>query len=209
MISQPLDHQNPATGSFNQRFFLSHKSADAPMVFITDGYIAIKANRRNYISELCPLVGGNQVDIEHRYFAESTPDALNYEYLTVENAANDHHVINQLLKRFYKGKFIATGISKGGQTAMFYNYYFPDDVDVTIPYVAPLNFGIEDGRHEPYIANAVGTKTKRDKVFNFQIECFKRKDKLIPLLKENVERRKLKFHFPLEQAFDLAVLEYS
>ena len=31
---------------------------------------------------------------------------------------------------------------------MFYRYHYPEDVDVTVAYVAPLNFKVEDGRHE-------------------------------------------------------------
>ena len=33
---------------------------------------------------------------------------------------------------------------------MFYRTYFPDDVDISVPYVAPLNQSLEDGRHEPF-----------------------------------------------------------
>ena len=36
---------------------------------------------------------------------------------------------------------LATGISKGGQATMFYRSYFPDDVDISVPYVAPQHQG--------------------------------------------------------------------
>ncbi|MEA1896182.1 MAG: hypothetical protein U9N53_00805 [Bacteroidota bacterium] len=81
-------------------------------------------------------------------------DGINDELCyTVENAARDHHKINLLFKKFYTSKWVATGISKGEHTSTFYRAYFPKDVDVSVAYVAPLNFTVEDRRHEPYIAN--------------------------------------------------------
>ena len=62
------------------------------------------------------------------------------------NAAADHHRIVEVLKLIYPGKWIGTGISKGGQTAMFHRYFYPEDVDISVPYVAPLNFSTEDQR---------------------------------------------------------------
>ena len=56
---------------------------------------------------------------------------------------------------------------------MFYRTYFPDDVDISVPYVAPLNQSLEDGRHEPFIANKVSTPENRKRVENFQLEVLK------------------------------------
>ena len=55
------------------------------------------------------------------------------------------------LRTLYTGTFLATGGSKGGMTAMFYRRFFPDDVDGTVPYVAPLSFGAPDERYPPFI----------------------------------------------------------
>ena len=81
----------------------------------------------------------------------------------------------QTLHAMYKGKWIATGISKGGQTTMFYRCFFPDDVDISVPYVAPLNRSVEDGRHEDFLQNKVSTKENRQRVLDFQLMAFKRK----------------------------------
>lgn len=208
-IKQPIDHSDTSRGFFSQRVYVSHISTENPVVFITDGYIAIKAGNEKYVNEICPIIQGNQIDAEHRYFGKSIPDSIEWEYLTVENAAWDHHKINRLFKKFYSGKWVATGISKGGQTSTFYRMFFPGDVDVSVAYVAPLNFGVEDGRHEPFVANKVGSKAKRDEVLQFQLTALKLRDNLSPLFREHVKEKNYTFNFSLEDAFDFSVLEYS
>ena len=207
-FKQPVDHEDLSKGYFNQRVYVSHKSIENPVVFITDGYVAIQANFGGYVNELCPILDGNQIDVEHRYFGESWPQPLDWDYLTVENAARDHHRINQVMKKFYSGKWVSTGISKGGQTAMFYRSFFPDDVDVTVAYVAPLNFKVEDGRHEPFLANEIGNATKRKEILNFQYELLKRRDLVFPLFEEFIEENNYTFRIPHQAVFDYCLLEY-
>ena len=69
--------------------------------------------------------------------------------------ADDEHAIVTALKQVYTGKYISTGGSKGGMTAIFYRRFFPDDVDGTVPYVAPISFEAPDPRYPPFLA-AVG-----------------------------------------------------
>ena len=47
------------------------------------------------------------------------------------------------------------GDQQGGQTSLLYRVFFPDDVDVSVPYVAPLCYAREDGRHEPFLRRVV------------------------------------------------------
>ncbi len=98
------------------------------------------------MNELSPILNANQICVEHRYFNESTPQPVDWEHLTIYNAASDHHRIVEILKEIYKGKWVNTGISKGGQTVMYHRYFYPDDVDASVGYVCPLNFSIEDKR---------------------------------------------------------------
>ena len=37
-ISQPVDHQNPSAGTFNQRVIVAHVGYDRPTVMVTEGY---------------------------------------------------------------------------------------------------------------------------------------------------------------------------
>ena len=128
-IKQPVDHEDPSKGYFYQRAFLSHRDLDRPTVICTEGY----SRSSNRMYELTDLIEGNQIDVEHRFFGTSIPDSLDYSYLTLEQATADLHRINQLFRQIYQGKWVSTGISKGGQTTIFYRYFYPEDVDVSVP----------------------------------------------------------------------------
>lgn len=111
-------------------------------------------------------------------------------------------------KTMYPGKWISTGISKGGQTSLLYRAFFPDDVDISVPYVAPLCYGVEDGRHEPFLQQ-VSTAEERKKVEDFQLEVLKRKSRLLPRFETYCTEKKYVFRAPLDEIYDFCVLEYS
>ncbi|MDD4293846.1 MAG: S28 family serine protease, partial [Bacteroidales bacterium] len=179
-IEQPVSHEDPSLGTFRQRVFVMHAGLDRPTVLVTEGYGASYAANPKYREELSKLFNTNIIFVEHRYFLESTPKPLDWKYLTAENSAYDLHNVTMIFKEIYKKKWIATGISKGGQTALIYRAFFPADVEITVPYVAPLCKGVEDGRHEPFIANFAGTPEQRAKILDFQKEILKRRASLQP-----------------------------
>ncbi|MBE6230023.1 MAG: aminopeptidase [Bacteroidales bacterium] len=216
-IEQPIDHTNPAVGTFRQKVVLMHTGYDNPMVLVTEGYSSRGAGA-NYSNELSTMFNANMIEVEHRYFSESIPfmqddpsitdETLNWDYMTARNEAADLHRVNQLFKKLYSGKWIATGISKGGQTAMFYTTYYPQDIDISVPYVGPLCKGQEDGRHEPFLAEFAGTERDREILRNFQIEFLKRRDKIQPMFEELSAKDKLTYKMPLEAVYDYCVLEF-
>lgn len=208
-INQALDPHHPEAGSFKQRVILSHVGFDHPTVLVTEGYAAHYATNPRYQEELSKLFNANLVFVEYRYFGESMPDPCNWQYLTVENSLYDLHRITTTLKPLYAQKWIATGISKGGQTTMFYRTYFPDDVDISVPYVAPLNKSLEDGRHEPFLAEQVSTSENRKRVQDFQLEVLKRKKKLLPLFEKHCKDKGYTFRIPIAEVYDYNILEYS
>ncbi|MDR1201325.1 MAG: aminopeptidase [Tannerellaceae bacterium] len=207
-ITQPLDHKRPELGSFTQRVVVAHAGFDRPTVIVTEGYGGAYAMTPRYQEELSKLIHANIVFVEHRYFLESTPEPLNWDYLTAENSAYDLHHITTTFKQIYPGKWISTGISKGGQTTMIYRAYFPDDVDFSVPYVAPLNRAVEDERQEIFLRK-VGAKKERKQIENFQLEILKRKEAMLPILKKFCEEKNLTFKIPLAEVLDYCVLEYS
>ncbi len=206
-VKQPLNYKDTCDGYFLQRVFVSEKKNSQPTVFITEGYAANYAASPKYINELSPLLDANQICVEHRYFGESYPDSLVWDFLTVENAANDHHRVVELFKPYFTGKWLNTGISKGGQTSMAHRCFFPNDVDLTVAYVAPLNFGVEDGRHEPFLDN-VGSKETRDAILEFQLEVLKRREALTPMLQAYCEGKKYHAKMSYDDMLDYVVLEY-
>ena len=203
-VKQPVDHHDPSKGHFYQRAFLSHKGFDRPTVLVTEGY----TNTRNRIYELTELIGANQISVEHRFFGESMPDSLNYGYLNLKQATADLHHIKQLFKNIYKGKWLSTGISKGGATTIFYRYFYPDDVDVSVPFVAPINKEFEDKRLYTFL-DTIGSDECRRVINNFQKRILENREKVLPLLDFYSEGAGVSYDYlSLEEAFEFAVLEY-
>lgn len=208
LFEQYLDKDKPEEGKFTQRVILSHKDFHAPVVYITEGYSADYALSRTHINELSDLIGANQICVEHRYFGESIPKLLNWEYLTAKNASDDLHKIYNEFKKLYRNQWLSTGISKGGQTSVIYRMFYPEDMGLTVAYVAPFARALEDGRHEIFI-NRISSKKDRKKVKDFQLEVLKRREELMPIFKSMINESKLSFSIPIEEVYDYCVLEYS
>lgn len=203
-ITQPIDHNNPDGPKFKEQLFLSHIDKEKPMVIDLDGYAV-----NNRTTELSRILGCNQIMVEHRYFGESVPAPFDWKYLTIKQAADDHHRIIELFKQYYTGKWITTGISKGGSCAIFHGYFYPDDADASVPYVGPLNLSIDDQRVYEWI-KTVSTPECRQKVFNFQKLCFEKRNELYPMFLDNANKKNLKYEIVgNEKAYEYAVLEYS
>lgn len=222
-FEQPIDHNNPALGTFKQKVMLGHKSDKAPVIVELQGYNIWTPNE----GELSALLKGNQLSIEHRFFDESVPaGGIPWDYLTIKQAATDQHEIIQAIKKnvYPDSKWVTTGISKGGQTTIFHRYFFPDDVDVSVPYVAPLNLEYVDPRIHKYLEkagarkNAVGNllfgsddvKDCRWMIRDFQTLCFKNMDRLVPMVEEHAKERGYTFEIVggVKRAVQLMILEY-
>ncbi|MBO5787478.1 MAG: aminopeptidase [Bacteroidaceae bacterium] len=208
-FTQLLDSDNPAAGTFEQRVMLGHRGYDRPVVLVTEGYGADYAfNSPRYMEELTKIMDANIIFVEHRYFLESTPQPCNWDFLTIENSMDDYHRIITAFKPFYGRKWASTGISKGGSTSIFLRAYYPEDLDVSVPYVGPLSCAVEDGRHESFLEQ-VSTKANRDAIRNFQRELFERKERLLPMFDEYCLSKDLTFRVPTSTIYDLLVLEYQ
>ena len=203
-IKQPIDHNDPEKGYFYQKVYLSHKGYDRPTSIITNGY----SRGSNNITEVAELLGTNQLNVEHRYFSGSSPEKKDYQYLNFEQITADLHKITELFKSIYTNKWISTGISKGGTTTIFYKYFYPDDVDVAIPYVAPVNHSDEDLRIYDFL-DTIGTDACRKEIFNFQIRMLRGAEKIKPYLKWYAKGQDLKFSYlNFDEAYEYAILEY-
>lgn len=204
-VKQPLDHQDPERGSFYQWVQLRHRGFSNPTVIETHGYQM--STSKNEVEQ---ILDANNIGVEYRFFGKSVPDSMQWQYLTIEQATADLHAVNQLLNQIYKGKWISTGISKGGQTTLFYRYFYPEDVDVSIPYVAPIDNALEDTRIYTFL-DTIGKPECRQKIFNFQEFLLTNEDKAIEKLKWYSKGAGLKFSYTgnIGKAYEFAVLEYS
>ena len=201
----PVDHNHPEGPVFPLKAYYSHKDFHKPMVVVTDGY-AMYTSASN---ELTRILDANQITIEYRFFDHSRPkDSIPWIYLTISQAAADEHQVIEAFKPFYPGKWASTGISKSGQATICHRRFYPMDVDVSVPYVAPLNFSSEDPRVYRFLSS-VGTEECRNRIYEYQVELFKRKKEIFPLFEELVREKGWTFSMGVERAYDLSVLEYG
>ncbi len=203
-VRQPLDHSDTTKGFFHQKVYLSHKGFEQPTVIVTAGYDV----NRNRISELTGLLKANQIMVEHRYFGHSMPDSIDYNYLNLEQATADLHHIRQIFANIYSTKWLSTGISKGGATTIFYRYFYPNDVDVSVPYVAPINKSYEEPRIYDFF-DTIGSDECRNKIRAFQVRILQNREQILPLLKFYSLGADVHYSYlSLAEAFEYAVMEY-
>lgn len=222
-FEQPVDHTDASRGTFKQRVLLGHRGEEAPVIAELEGY----GIWREEAGELAVLLKGNQLTIEHRFFEKSIPEGgIPWEYLTIRQAATDQHEIIQALKQqIYPGnKWVSTGISKGGQTTVFHRYFYPEDVDISVPYVTPLNLEYIDPRLQRFLDKLGVPKRGFDAIFgggsaqqdchwsirDFQLLCFRNFDQLLPLFQRLAEKKNYTYELAggNKRALQLIILEY-
>jgi hypothetical protein len=181
---QPADHDDPDGPQFTQLMTLLHRDRGAPLVLATDGYFISPDSQR--FSEPAALLHGNQLRVEHRFFSGSRPDPADWSTLTIAQAAADHHRISEALHPIYGAAWVSTGASKGGMTAMYHRRFYPDDVDATVAYVAPLSYGVQDPRYIDFLEQ-VGDEACRDALTALQVELLVRRAAMIGLIEQEAK----------------------
>ncbi len=203
ILQEPLDHNNPEAGTFQHYVYLSHLGYDQPNILVTEGY---NARPRTY--ELSKILNGNQIQVEYRFYGKSRPNPIPWKYLKNDQAVEDYHQLLTKLKTIYKNKWISTGISKGGETVLIYKSKYPNDVDVAVPYVAPLINGQEDKRTEDHY-NTIGSDSCRSKIIHFQRKILQNRTAFINEINTYANKKNMKFtEIPMEEAMEYAVMEF-
>ncbi len=138
-IRQPVNHHNPHGATFEQHLELYQRDVTAPMVMFFSGYF-------NYTflgpQEHLSVDPGrdhraNQISVEHRFYGDSVPHPALWRYLTIWQQAADEHHVEQVFKKLYQARWLITGVSKGGETAIFHDYFYPHDFSGTFAWSAP------------------------------------------------------------------------
>jgi hypothetical protein len=147
--------------------------------------------------------------VEHRYYEGSVPSPADPRYLTIRQAAADHHRIVQLLRPIFTGAWISTGGSKGGMTSIYHRRYYPGDVDATVAYVAPQSYTTNDPRYGLFLEQ-VGSAACRQRIIDTQRMFLDRRAELLPVF----EAQAADYGFTYDQvgglplAFEHAVEEF-
>ena len=226
-FKQYIDHNNKELGTFDQHVEFGFNGFDVPNVYVTSGYM-ISENNSYYSTnenEIAFLLNCNYVFVEHRYFDDSLPNAINYDdntswkYLSTEQAAHDAHEIVTQLKRALDGKWVSTGISKGGMTTELYAYYHPGDMDLYVPYVAPFCNSFSDKRMIQFLNEEVGNiqygeekaKEMRDNILAFQVKMIQYRDTFASRFYEEglAANAKYSSYATQDNLYESAVLEFG
>jgi hypothetical protein len=152
-LEQPVQHAQPDGPSFPQHLMLTHRGCDRPTLVADWGYEMSDF----FDDELSVLYQSNALWIEHRFQGNSVPAEADWDWtsLTIENGAKDMHRVITTLKQFYGGRWVSTGASKGGITAVYHSYFFAEDLDGTVPYVAPASHARIDPAYQDNLATAL------------------------------------------------------
>ena len=186
---QPADHDDPDGVIFQQRMTLLHIDREAPVVLHTSGYYAYD---QPFAAELTNLLGANQLHVEQRFFEPSRPDPADWSLLRIAQAAADHHRIVEAMRPYYGGAWVATGASKGGMTSVYHRRFYPDDVDATVAYVAPISHGAPDDSYQPFF-DAVGTESCRSALRDYQHELLSRRANMVARMESFGEENGITF----------------
>ncbi|WP_446685631.1 S28 family serine protease [Nocardioides pelophilus] len=174
-VSVPVDHARPDGPTFGLRVNLLHRGSDRPTVVETAGY---QLWNDPYRSEVTRIVDGNQIDIEHRFFAPSLPANPDWAtQLTIRQVAADHHRVISVFRKLYDGRWLSTGDSKGGMAATYHRRWYPSDVTGTIAYVAPNDAVDSDDAYPAFLARVGGPRLD---------DC---RDRLVALQRRMLQRR--------------------
>ena len=177
-FKQPVDHNNPSKGWYKQQCVLTVAGQDRPTVLHTEGYAL--NNDKNKLQEmfepmLVSVLEANCLQVEHRYHGWSLPEGYTnkWTYLNAKQQSDDLHAIVTAIKKSgvlgKNSKWIATGVSKGGETTAYYAYHYPNEIDAYVPFCAPLLTTLKDERPYSYILSVQAFNDKQenlDKVKN-------------------------------------------
>ncbi|MFI5975014.1 S28 family serine protease [Streptomyces sp. NPDC051452] len=205
--TQPIDHRHPRRGTFQQRITVLHKDTSRPTVFYTSGYNVSTTPSR---SEPTRIADANQVSLEYRFFTPSRPAPADWSKLDIWQAASDQHRVYRALKSVYSANWLATGGSKGGMTATYYERFYPRDMDGVVAYVAPNDVvNDEDSAYDRFFAH-VGTKECRDRLNAVQREALVRRQPLEEKYARYAAEKGYTFTTigGLDRAYEAVVLDY-
>lgn len=150
---QPLNHTQPGSAQFPLRALITvFKDTDPTRAvnhIYASGYdidclyrpdSAFAADKDDCTMEIAWRYHANYIQIEHRYFQFSAPAECwtTLDDLRAEEAAADFHYLTEALKKVLKGKYVMSGVSKGGIATLLQHRFYPNDMDIYVPYSAPF-----------------------------------------------------------------------
>ena len=223
-FKQYIDHNNKETGTFLQKLEFGFRSLKDVNVLVTHGYTLYDGQYSSPAeNEIAFLIRSNYLSMEHRYFGKSTIEVEDedhyWDYLTTYQAASDAHEVVISFKNMLKGKWVSTGGSKSGMTTHMFCYYYPGDIDLYVPYVAPFCNDFNDLRMMKFVYEEAGdigygeTKAKkyRDEVLEYQLKMLSYRDVLSSKYYNEAIAKGVKFtnYVNKDNLYDATILDFA
>jgi hypothetical protein len=173
-IRQPVNHHRRRGATFEQHLELYQRNLAAPMVMYVSGYFnyTFVSPKLTYLSTAAAVVGGNQISVESRFYGDSVPHPTLWRYETIWQEASDEHHVVQVFKKLYRARWLISGVSKGGETAIFHDYYYPHDFAGTFAWSAPSITDTFSRSYDRFLGS-VGTAACRAALLNTQIRALR------------------------------------
>lgn len=198
---QPLDHAKPQGAQFPMRALFTYDNRKNPVnavnhVYFTGYHIdpyflaapdsMYKETWDDSAAEISHRYRGNYIQLEHRYFDYSAPYQCwtLLDYCTAEEAAEDFHAIIEAFKKVFTGKWVISGVSKGGVTTAIQHLFHPEDADIFVPYAAPFYDSDRDSLTLHYWYNNGWNKEYRDLFANIRRQALSNKDRIYPIFEK-------------------------
>ena len=167
-FNQTIDHQNPATGTFPQRYYLdesfSTKTTDPVFFYICGEAACSEGALYGAIRDYAKKYHAKLVALEHRYYGESLPfnsfSTYNLRYLTTKTALEDLAYFQQQIteERQWKGAWIAFGGSYPGSLSAYYRLHYPNLVAGALASSAPVMAKEDFFEYDAHVNQVVGPK---------------------------------------------------
>jgi pimeloyl-ACP methyl ester carboxylesterase len=217
-ITQPIDHKDLGIGTFKQMVVVEFAGYDRPVDIVTEGYQASSWTDM-ICNEISTTFKTNVVAVEHRYFGHSVPFAgsitdeningIDWNYLSSEQEAADLHAIREKLGQLFKGSWVASGASKGGENCMSYTAFYPQDLACSVPYVGPVCNGVDDDRMSNFARDSAMTSADREKVVSIQRELLRQRKAMMPLFEDCFTWSDAKTKISYADLYDYWVLDFA
>ena len=229
----PIDHNDPAKGTFLQRMYIYYMGEDRPNSFYCSGYSLFNGVGHRFeevpgeydLENFARYYECNFIEPEYRFDGESVPEGFSYknpdywEYLTSSQAADDFHLMITGLKTILSGKWCFEGMSKGGEFTAYHLSRYPDDCDLFIAEAAMLRCDRGFPGMYEYTWSTAGddrygkekAKEYRDLLLEFQVEAIKNRDELAEMYYNEASTYGLTLSEDLtpDILFDCAVLDLA
>ncbi len=182
-----VDNQMDPTTAVNHVYCTGYELSQS---FVENPDLTFKNETNTCAEEIANRYRANYISIEHRYFAYSAPPQC-WTYLDdlrAEEAAEDFHNLVVALKKVLKGKWVMSGVSKGGVTTLLQHTFHPEDMDIYVPYSAPFfdsdrdttmqNYWYQNGWNQEYLdmfmaIRRAGVSEDMNKIYNiyYKMTC--------------------------------------